>query len=148
MIRIWIPYLHGDAREQRAARPRSGRRRGRSAERRSCAAASGRPTPPRRREAAPGSRARDAGSRFDGALRAALPAHKRAGERAAATQSGSWGHRLRLCPSRIHGGGGRSCAVGLVSGWSFAGWRMGRRRGGGRRRGRAAAAAFDLDLVG
>jgi hypothetical protein len=67
--------------------PRSGRRRARSAERRSCAGASGRPAPPRRREAARISHTKYAGSRFDGPLRAVLAAHKRAGERAAATQS-------------------------------------------------------------
>lgn len=65
--------------------PRSGPRRRRRAERRSCATASARPAPPRRREAAPVGRARDAGSRFDGEPQTVLPVHARAGERAAAT---------------------------------------------------------------
>jgi hypothetical protein len=42
------------------------------------------------------------------------------------------GGAASLSPSRVHGGGGRSCVVGLGSGWILAGWRKGRRMERGR----------------
>jgi hypothetical protein len=79
-------YLQATVAEQGAAKATAGRRRRRSAQQRSCAAASGRAAQLGWREAAPVGHALDAGGKFDGAPRAVVPVHVRAGERAAATR--------------------------------------------------------------